>query len=216
MEEEAVAQGSSAAKVGVRAEGTKQRIVQAALDTLKAEGYAGTSAREIARRGGFNQALIFYHFGSVNRLLLAALDHTSALRMARYRAAVDEAETLEEMLEVATMIYREDLEAGHMTVVSELMAGSMAHPEMKPEIVARMDPWIDLAEEAIRKVMVGSPFEQALPARQVAFAVVAFYGGINTLTNLSRERPEVDELFRTAARLGPFLSALLQTPPKQG
>jgi AcrR family transcriptional regulator len=201
-------------RVEGRAAGTRERIVRAALETLKAEGYAGTSARDIARRGGFNQALIFYHFGSVNRLLLAALDHTSAARMERYRSAVEAAETLEEMLNVAAMIYREDLEAGHMTVVSELMAGSMAHPEMKPEIVARIDPWIDLAEEAIRKVMAGSPFGDALPARQVAFAVVAFYCGINTLTNLSRERPEVEDLFRTASRLGPVLAALLQTPPK--
>jgi AcrR family transcriptional regulator len=211
-----VAASTTEGRAAGRASGTRERIVQAALETLKAEGYAGTSARDIARRGGFNQALIFYHFGSVNRLLVAALDHTSALRMERYRAAVEEAETLEEMLGVASIIYREDLEAGHMTVVSELMAGSMAHPELKPEIVARMDPWIDLAEEAIRKVMAGSPFEDALPARQVAFAVVAFYCGINTLTNLSRERPEVEELFRTAGRLGPFLSAVLQTPSKEG
>jgi AcrR family transcriptional regulator len=211
-----VAASTTEGKAAGRATGTRERIVRAALETLKAEGYAGTSARDIARRGGFNQALIFYHFGSVNRLLVAALDHTSALRMERYRAAVEEAETLEEMLGVATMIYREDLEAGHMTVVSELMAGSMAHPELKPEIVARMDPWIDVAEDAIRKVMAGSPFEDALPARQVAFAVVAFYCGINTLTNLSPKRPEVEELFRTAGRLGPFLSAVLQTPSKEG
>jgi AcrR family transcriptional regulator len=206
----------SPTKAEDRITGTKGRIVRAALETLKAEGYAGTSARDIARRGGFNQALIFYHFGSVNRLLLAALDHTSAERMERYRAAIADAETLEEMLDVAALTYREDLEGGHMTVVSELMAGSMAHPELKPEIVARIDPWIHLVEEAIRKVMAGSPFEGALPARQVAFAVVAFYCGINTLTNLSRDRPEVADLFRTAGRLGPFLSALLQTPPKRG
>ena len=211
-----MAASTTEGKAATRATGTRERIVRAALETLKAEGYAGTSARDIARRGGFNQALIFYHFGSVNRLLLAAFDHISAVRMARYRAAVERAQTLEEMLEVARMIYREDLEAGHMTVVSELMAGSMAHPELKPEIVARMDPWIDLAEEAIRKVMAGSPFEDAFPTRQVAFAVVAFYGGINTLTNLSRERPEVEELFQTAGRLGPFLSAVLQTVPKNG
>ena len=62
---------------------TKERIVVAALETLKEEGFAGTSARAIARRGNFNQALIFYHFGTLNDLLLAALDRTSAERMAR-------------------------------------------------------------------------------------------------------------------------------------
>ena len=59
----------------VRAAGvsTKEQIVGAAIETLRTEGFGGTSARAIARIGDFNQALIFYHFGSVNGLLLEAL-----------------------------------------------------------------------------------------------------------------------------------------------
>jgi AcrR family transcriptional regulator len=192
--------------------GTKQRIIEAALETLKAEGYAGTSARAIARRGDFNQALIFYHFKSVNGLLLAALDQTSELRMARYLEAVEQADTLEDLLDVAMRIYREDLEAGHMTVVSELVAGSMAHPELKAEIIQRMEPWIDFAEGAIRKALGGSPFERALPTRRLAFALVAFYCGINMLSNLSEDRTETEELFQAARQMAPFMSAVLQVP----
>lgn len=197
-----------------RPRGTRERIVEAALETLKAEGYAGTSAREIARRGGFNQALIFYHFGTLNALLLEALDRTSEQRMTRYSAAVAEARTLEEMLEVATRIYREDLEAGHMTVVSELMAGSMAHPELKAEIMARMEPWIGFAEDAIRKVLSGSPFEEALPVRRLAFALVAFYCGINMLSNLSEDRSQTEQLFEAGRQMAPFLGAILQIPSR--
>ena len=51
---------------------TAQTIVKAALETLREEGFAGASSRAIARRGGFNQALIFYHFGSLANLLLEA------------------------------------------------------------------------------------------------------------------------------------------------
>lgn len=51
---------------------TKGRIMDAAIETLKSEGITGTSARAIAHRGDFNQALIFYHFGSVNNLLIQA------------------------------------------------------------------------------------------------------------------------------------------------
>src|SRR5947208_16019504 len=53
-------------------EATRKRIVMAAVETLKQEGFAGTSARAVARTGGFNQALVFYHFGSMTELLLAA------------------------------------------------------------------------------------------------------------------------------------------------
>ena len=60
--------------------GTKLQIAEAALETLKTNGFAGASARTIAHTGGFNQALIFYHFGSVQNALLAALDLISERR----------------------------------------------------------------------------------------------------------------------------------------
>src|ERR1051326_1498467 len=113
---------------------TKERIVAAALETLKEEGFAGTSARAIARRGDFNQALIFYHFGTLNDLLLAALDRTSAQRMARYRDAVRRPGTMEDRIRMATELYREDLRTGHITVISELIAGSLARPDLGPEV----------------------------------------------------------------------------------
>lgn len=197
------------ARTGEVAEGTKGRIVEAALRTLREEGFAGCSARAVARAGGFNQALIFYHFGTLKELLLAALDRTAEERMARYGPAVEEARTLEDMVSVATEIYREDLEAGHITVLSEMIAGSLAHPELGPEIVARMEPWIDFAERAIARVLDRSPFAGVIPARTLAFAVVALYLGIDLLSYLDRDRPRAEAMFEAAARLAPVLAPLL-------
>src|SRR5256885_430514 len=73
--------------------GTKLKIAEAALETLKANGFAGASARAIAHIGGFNQALIFYHFGSVQSALLAALDLISDRRLAEYGPAFEAATT---------------------------------------------------------------------------------------------------------------------------
>src|SRR5664279_5625283 len=82
--------GASAAPVSrtSRGDATRHRLVDAAVETLKEHGYAGASARVIAERAGVNQGLIFYHFDSVAGLLLAALDTVSAMRRARYGAAV--------------------------------------------------------------------------------------------------------------------------------
>ena len=44
---------------------TRAVLIAAAIDTLREAGFAGASARRIAKRAGCNQALIFYHFGSV-------------------------------------------------------------------------------------------------------------------------------------------------------
>src|SRR5205807_2413899 len=79
---------------------TAETIVDATLETLRQRGFAGATSRAIARTGGFNQALVFYHFGSLENLLVAALERTSEERLARYRAAVAEVATLDELIPV--------------------------------------------------------------------------------------------------------------------
>lgn len=187
---------------------TKERIVEAAFQTLKEEGFAGTSARAIARRGGFNQALIFYHFGTLNDLVLATLDKTSAERMGRYRDSIGRAVTVDEKIQTATRLYREDLESGHITVISELIAGSLARPDLGPEVVARMQPWIEFAEGVITEVLAGSPFEGAVNPRTLAFAVVALYLGVDLLSHLDNDNSRAESLFQMAGTIGGYLEPM--------
>ncbi|SRR5712691_3050808 len=194
------------------AQGTRRQIVEAALATLKEEGFAGATSRAIARRGGFNQALIFYHFGSLDGLLLAALDATSAARLARYRAAVAEARTLEDLAEVAARIYEEDRDSGHVKVVSQMVAGSLARPALAPEIVARMQPWIAFCEEALRGVIAGTPLEDVAPVADLAYAAVTFYLGVNLLTHLDADHTRTDALFARTQQLAPLLAPFLTRP----
>jgi AcrR family transcriptional regulator len=187
-------------------EKTRQRIVDAALETLKTKGFAGATSRAIARGGSFNQALIFYHFGSLDGLLLAALDYTSEERLRRYRDAVDKAETAQGLAQVAASIYEEDRDRGHMTVVSQMVAGSAAKPELAREVVARMEPWIELCEDALRKGLAQSPAAEALPLRDLAYAVVTFYLGLNLLTHLDEDRERTEALVTRLQGLAPLLT----------
>ena len=72
-------------KASAQGTATRERILEAAFETVRREGYANTSARAIARRGSFNQALIFSHFGEVNQLLLAAVDRVGDVLRKLYR-----------------------------------------------------------------------------------------------------------------------------------
>ncbi|HVL51742.1 MAG TPA: TetR/AcrR family transcriptional regulator [Actinomycetota bacterium] len=187
---------------------TKDRIIEAAFSTLKEEGFAGTSARAIARRGGFNQALIFYHFGTLNDLLLATLDKTSADRMSRYRDFIGKALSVDEKIQTATRLYREDLGSGHITVISEMVAGSLARPDLGPEVVARMEPWIAFTEGVISDLLTGSIFEDAVNPRTLAFAVVALYLGVDLLSHLDQDNSRAEALFQMAGAMGPFLAPI--------
>ena len=191
------------------AQTTKERITRAAFETLRDDGYAGASARAIARRGGFNQALVFYHFGSVQNLLLEALDATSTARLERYRAALVEAPDATGLVEAARRLHAEDLDSGHITVLSEMIAGSVGNPELGREIVARMEPWLDLVERAVGQLTEGSPLAGFVPARDLAFGVVAFYVGIDLLAQLDGDRTRAERLFNLATGIAPMLGGLL-------
>jgi AcrR family transcriptional regulator len=203
------------AKPGARAararagQDTRARLVEAAIQTLKAEGYAGASARAIARAAGLNQALIFYYFGNLTGLLLAALDQTSARRLARYREALDGVQGPGELLRVARELFQEDLESGHITVLAEMISASSSVPELRTEVVARIAPWIQLAEGAMDRFLDGSSLQGLLPARDVAFAVVAFYLGVELLTHLEGDHAHAEALFDAAARILPLVEPFL-------
>jgi AcrR family transcriptional regulator len=190
------------------AQNTRHQIAAAALEALRTVGFAGATSRAIARIGGFNQALIFYHYGSLENLLLAAHDLTSEERMARYREAVDGASTLEELMQVARRIYREDSESGHVAVISQLVAGSIARPELAKGVVERVEPWVDFCEHAIRKAIAGSPVQDALPVRELAYGAVSFYLGANLLTHLGGAA-RTEALFEKVETLAPALTTIL-------
>jgi len=55
-------------------EATRERILEAAVETFAEKGFLGSSTREIARRASANQGLITYHFRSKDELWRAAAD----------------------------------------------------------------------------------------------------------------------------------------------
>jgi AcrR family transcriptional regulator len=213
-----VAKGGVASRVvdggSPRSADTRRLLVEAAIETLKNEGFAGASARAIAERAGSNQGLVFYHFGSVANLLLAALDAVSAQRLAMYDAAVQSVGSPAELVDVAADIFRQDLDAGHVTVLVEMIAGSSSTPGLAAEVVARIGPWFDFAQGAIEKTLGGSPLASVLPARDVAYAVVALYLGLEMLSHLEGERHQALALFAHARQLAGLFEALNPSPQK--
>jgi AcrR family transcriptional regulator len=188
---------------------TRERIVTAALATLREEGFAGTSARAIATRGGFNQALIFYHFGTLNDLLLAALDRTSEERLRRYREALDGVRGLPSTMRIAGELYAEDRASGHITVLCELVAGSATAKGLGPQIVERMEPWLRLTEETLNRALSRSPLRRLVPVKELSYPIVAMYLGVELLAHLDGDHGRADALFATVTRTTNRLSRLL-------
>ncbi|HWM72675.1 MAG TPA: TetR/AcrR family transcriptional regulator [Nocardioides sp.] len=177
---------------------TRAALVRGAIEALREVGFAGASAREIASRAGCNQALVFYHFGSVTDLLLAALDDVSARRLAAYTEVVERAATLTDLIDSAREIFTEDLDAGHVAVLVEMVTGAQSTPGLGADVAARLAPWRDFAESAVRKALVGSPVGLVLPAKEIAHGIVAGFLGLELLASLDGDRAAALDLFERA------------------
>lgn len=194
-----------------RSSATKRVLVEAAIESLKAKGFSGASAREIAGRAGCNQALVFYHFGSVVNLLLAVLDTVSADRLAHYSAALGGVSSPAELVEVASGILREDLDAGYVTVLVEMIAGASSTPGLGAEVAARIAPWTDFARSAIEATLGQSAVGSMIASGEVAHGVVAFYVGLELLTHLDGDRAPALALFERAKQLATILGTTFPT-----
>jgi len=206
---EAMAKAGKPSKVTQqdRSSDTRRALVDAAITTLKTEGFIGASARTIASRAGCNPGLVFYHFGSVAGLLLAALDSVSAARRERYTAAASKITSAADLVTVAAAIYQEDLDAGHVRVLVEMIAGAMSDPDLGVEVAARIAPWTEFARQAITSALGDSPLAALLPTADAAHGIVALYLGLEMLTQLDGNRAPATALFDHAGRLAALLGA---------
>jgi AcrR family transcriptional regulator len=179
---------------------TRERMLDAAFETLRGEGFSATTTRAVARRGGFNQALVFYHFGGLEPLLLAALDRSAAARIAAYRAAFAGEHSLPELTATMRRLYDEDVESGHVAVVAQLVAASMGNPGLRGQVLTRMQPWRELAAETLGGLAVRLGLT-AVPVHDLASVVVSLYFGLNLLQGLEPEDRPADALFALAEQL---------------
>jgi len=187
---------------------TRAELIAAAIATLCESGFATASARRIAAKAGCNQALIFYHFGSVPDLLIAALEDVSARRMAAYRELLDRTGSLGELIDGARAVFEADLDAGHVTVLVEMISGAQSVPGLGERVSACLAPWRSFAESAVRDVLATSPLGSMVPPGEVAHGVVAGILGLEMLASLDGDRASALALFDRARGLADLLDRI--------
>lgn len=175
------------------------------MDLLRHEGFAAATARAIAARAGCNQGLVFYYFGSVVDLLLAALDEVSDRRRRCYEEALAGVGGLGDLVELAARIFAEDLESGDAALLVEMIAGATSTPGLGAQLKARLVPWAQFAAAALEPLSARSSLAPWAGADEIAHATVALYLGLELLSHLDGDSAPALALFERARRLAPLL-----------
>jgi AcrR family transcriptional regulator len=195
-------------------EATQARIVEATLATIRADGILGASARAIARTGNFNQASIYYHFGSINDAVLAAVQQMSRERLFRYEQRMMEVSSLAELVKVANELYAEDVSSGTIKVLSQVMAGAASDQSFAKDLAESFDPWIDTVSRALQRTLASSTLDGALPIDDLSYAVSALFVGVELLGQVHADDTRVDRLFGALGSLAQLVGSVLAAPPQ--
>lgn len=187
---------------------TKARLRAGARQVLVEHGYGAATARAIGEAAGVNQALIFYHYGGVTELLLAVLDESSDQRLGRYQHVLAGTTSLGGLLQAAARLHHEDRESGHVAVLTQLVAGGLADRTLARVVAGRVEPWVDLTEEAVGRVLRRTTLRRLVPARELSYAIVALYLGLEVLGTLAGDHARSDAVLERMRRVGARLDRL--------
>ncbi|MGV9295843.1 TetR family transcriptional regulator, partial [Amycolatopsis sp. NPDC003676] len=84
---------------------TRQRLIDGTIETIRTHGLTGTTARSIAAAAGVNQALVFYHFGTVHDLLQAACLAATQARVAPFAERLGQVTDLRQLLALGRALH---------------------------------------------------------------------------------------------------------------
>jgi AcrR family transcriptional regulator len=188
-------------KRGRPSTGARERILDAAIEVLKSDGYAGLSLAKVAARAGESKPLVTYHFGSKEGLVGAAGRAIAEMITDEVLAAIDGAETVEAVIR--------GVDAGTERVLDEdervarlyfdLAAVSVVEPEVRRTIAEVNEQWREVLVRLLTEARDGLPRAQA---SVLTVMVIAGMQGM-TLERIERgrtpERKRARELFITGA-----------------
>jgi AcrR family transcriptional regulator len=139
------AAGSSAspARRGRPSTGARERILDAAIEVLKADGYAGLTIAKVAARAGESKPLVTYHYGSKQGLVQAAGRTIAEMITDEVLGAVDGAATVEAVIGgVAAGVERVlDRDERVARLYFDLAAVSVVDPEVRRTIGEVNEQW---------------------------------------------------------------------------
>lgn len=157
---------------------TRQKLIDGALAAIRSHGIAGASARTIAAAAGVNQALVFYHFGTVDALLAEACRSATATRVAAYRDRFAEVGSLRELLDLGRALHEQERSAGNVAVLAQLLAGAQTDPALAESTAAALGLWTAEIEAVLRRLLRDSPAGSAR-AISAAFIGLELFEGVD-------------------------------------
>lgn len=144
------------------ADESKIRLIEAAVEIIRSEGYGALSARRLAEKVGLKRQIVHYHFGTIEDLLLAVVRHYGDSGLARLKLALEGEEPLR-------AIWETDPDASATTFA--FMAMATHSPLVRAEMQRYLDANRELQEQAVARCFARAHGEAPVPPIAAAIIV---------------------------------------------
>ena len=169
-----------------------ERILEAALEVLKRDGYAGLTTAKVAAASGQNKALISYYFGSKQGLVAAAARRVSEMLIEEVLSGLGEPATVAELVEglLAGVERMTDRDQGMQRVYFDLSSQSVVEPQVARILREMKEGYREILRELLRALPDGPP------PRDLDASAVFLIAGLEGLAMERLERGDTAELRR--------------------
>jgi TetR/AcrR family transcriptional regulator, transcriptional repressor of bet genes len=201
----AAAVAGSRARRGRPSTGARERILEAAIEVLKSDGYAGLTIAKVAARAGESKPLVAYHYGSKQGLVQAAGRSIAEMITDEVLAEVDGATTVEAVIRGVDTGVEGVLDDDERVarLYFDLAAVSVVQPEVRRTIAEVNEQWREVLVRLLTEA------DDGLPAGRARVLTVMVIAGMQGMTlerierGATRERKRARELFiRSAVAAG--------------
>ena len=187
----------------VRGDATKELILEAARESLREQGYSGTSIRAVAERAGIQLSLVHYHFGSKQAVLVAVLERENEKLLERQQALFTGPGPLSAKWRAACRFLEDDLESGYVRILWELWAAGLADEELAARWRDATAGWRRLMAEVFEEWSREVGLELPISAAAVATLVANLFQGLEVeiLAGVSETESPHLEVLEAVAQL---------------
>ncbi len=153
------------AKRGRPSTGARERILAAATETMKSDGYAGLTVAKVAARAGESKALINYHYGSKQGLVDAVGRDLAETITQRVLARIEDTGTVEDLTRGIALAIDEiaDEDPRIPRLYFDLAAVSVVDPAVRSTIQEINGVWREVVHERLSAAPDG-PRPRDVPA----------------------------------------------------
>ena len=181
---------ATAPRRGRPSTGARERILEAALEVIKAEGYAGTSLAKVAARAGESKGLVAYHYGSKQGLVAEVARSVAETITDVVLTELDRVDDVEGIIGATAdgveRVLDDDVRLAR--VYFDLAAVSVVDPKIRSAIAEINEGW--------RAVLIERLTAAGLAAAKARVLTVMVIAGIQGLALERIERGKTDELRR--------------------